>query len=66
MDPIVVLLDLLKLCGGLGFFLYGMHVLSDGLEKLAGGKMQSVLEKITNNRTIFDKWHTSQSHGQHK
>ena len=50
MDPIVVLLDLLKLCGGLGFFLYGMHVLSDGLEKLAGGKMQSVLEKITNNR----------------
>ncbi len=50
MDAIGLLKNLLLLCGGLAFFLYGMHVLSDGLEKLAGSKMQSILEKITNNR----------------
>ncbi len=50
MSIIDLLKSLLLLCGGLGFFLYGMHVLSDGLEKLAGSKMQSILEKITNNR----------------
>ncbi len=42
--------DLLMLLGGLGFFLFGMHVLSEGLEKTAGGKMQSILQKITGNR----------------
>lgn len=36
--------------GGLAFFLYGMHILSAGLEKMAGGKMESVLTKITSNR----------------
>ena len=50
MDIIDLLKSLVLLCGGLGFFLYGMHVLSDGLEKLAGSKMQSILEKITNNK----------------
>ncbi len=42
--------NILKLLGGLGFFLFGMHVLSEGLEKTAGGKMQSILQKITGNR----------------
>ncbi len=42
--------DVLTLLGGLGFFLFGMHVLSEGLEKTAGGKMQSILQKITGNR----------------
>ena len=50
MDIIDLLKSLILLCGGLGFFLYGMHVLSDGLEKLAGSKMQSILERITNNK----------------
>ena len=42
--------DLILLCGGLAFFLYGMQVLSDGLERTAGSKMQSILQKITGNR----------------
>jgi len=35
------------LCGGLAFFLYGMQVMSGGLEKLAGGKLEKLLRKIT-------------------
>ncbi|MCL2049759.1 MAG: Na/Pi cotransporter family protein [Defluviitaleaceae bacterium] len=42
--------DVLTLLGGLGLFLYGMSQMSDGLKKLAGGKMQSILEKLTSNR----------------
>lgn len=37
------------LCGGLAFFLYGMNVLSSGLEKMAGGKLESLLKKTTSN-----------------
>ncbi len=37
------------LCGGLAFFLYGMKVLSSGLEKMAGGKLESLLKKTTSN-----------------
>lgn len=36
--------------GGLAFFLYGMNVMSTGLEKLAGGKMEVALKKMTSNR----------------
>ncbi len=35
--------------GGLAFFLYGMHALSTGLEKMAGGKLEQMLRKMTNN-----------------
>ena len=42
--------DLIALLGGLAFFLYGMHVLSAGLERMAGGKLEGVLKKITSNR----------------
>lgn len=42
-------LSVLQLVGGLAFFLYGMNVLGSGLEKLAGGKMEKTLEKMTNN-----------------
>ncbi len=41
--------SLISLFGGLALFLYGMHTLSSGLEKTAGGKMESVLRKITSN-----------------
>jgi len=37
------------LCGGLAFFLYGMTVMSQGLEKIAGGKMEKLLQKMTAN-----------------
>lgn len=38
--------------GGLGLFLYGMKLMSDGLENIAGDKLKSILEKITSNRLI--------------
>ena len=37
------------LCGGLAFFLYGMSVMSSGLEKVAGGKLEQMLKKMTSN-----------------
>ncbi len=42
--------DLLTMAGGLALFLYGMHLLSEGLEKLSGGRLERVLENLTNNR----------------
>ena len=41
--------SIFTLCGGLAFFLYGMMVMSAGLEKIAGGKMEKMLEKMTSN-----------------
>ena len=38
------------LLGGLGLFLYGMKMMSDGLENVAGDRMRRVLEVLTNNR----------------
>lgn len=37
----------LMLCGGLALFLYGMHMMSGGLEAAAGNRMRSILEKLT-------------------
>lgn len=44
--------DLLTLLGGLALFLYGMHMMSVGLEETAGDKMKSILEKLTSNRFL--------------
>ena len=44
--------SILGLLGGLALFLYGMHMMSDGLEVAAGDKMQAILEKLTSNRFI--------------
>lgn len=41
--------DILKLCAGLVFFLYGMSTMSDGLEKAAGSKLEIILKKMTSN-----------------
>jgi len=38
------------LLGGLGMFLYGMKMMSDGLENVAGDRMRRVLEVLTTNR----------------
>lgn len=43
------LLSILTLIGGLALFLYGMHVLGEGLSKLSGGRMESILSKMTDN-----------------
>ncbi len=42
--------SVISLLGGLALFLYGMHILSEGLEKVAGGKIEGILEKLTSNR----------------
>ena len=39
--------DVVNLLGGLALFLYGMSTLGSGLEKLSGGRLESVLEKMT-------------------
>lgn len=41
---------ILALIGGLIMFLYGMDLMGDGLKKLAGGKLESILAKLTSNR----------------
>ena len=38
--------------GGLGLFLYGMKLMSDGLENIAGEKLKSILEKITKSKIM--------------
>lgn len=42
----------LNMIGGLALFLYGMNLMGNGLSKMAGGKLESVLEKLTT-RKIF-------------
>lgn len=41
---------ILSMVGGLGLFLYGMKLMSDGLEKAAGAKLRKILEIFTTNR----------------
>lgn len=43
-------LDFLTLVGALGMFLYGMKIMSEGLQKVAGDKMRSILSVMTSNR----------------
>ena len=38
---------LLTMIGGLALFLYGMHIMGDGLAKTSGGKLEGILEKFT-------------------
>ena len=44
--------NLFGFVGGLGMFLYGMHIMSEGIQKTAGGKMQQFLGMLTNNRLM--------------
>lgn len=41
---------IVSLIGGLGLFLYGMNIMSEGLETMAGDKLRDVLAKLTSNR----------------
>ena len=41
--------SIFTLCGGLAFFLYGMTVMSKSLEKMAGGKLERLLKRMTSN-----------------
>ena len=42
----------INLMGGLALFLYGMQMMSGGLEAAAGDRMKSILEKLTTNRFV--------------
>ena len=41
--------SVLTMVGGLALFLYGMHMLGEGLSKTSGGRLESILEKLTSN-----------------
>ena len=44
--------DFLTLVGSLGIFLYGMKIMSEGLQKLAGERMRTILSAMTKNRVL--------------
>ena len=45
-------LDFLNLCGSLGLFLFGMTMMSEALQKVAGDKMRAILASMTKNRVM--------------
>lgn len=45
-----LLSNIFTLFGGLGMFLYGMTVMSDGMQKAAGSKMSGFIDMVTKNR----------------
>lgn len=44
--------NLFMFAGGIGMFLYGMHLMADGMQKTAGGRMQKMLGLLTSNRFV--------------
>ena len=46
------IVEFLMLVGSLGLFIYGMKVMSEGLQKVAGGRMQDALKAMTRNRFL--------------
>ena len=44
--------NVLTMIGGLALFLYGMETMGGGLAKMAGGKLERILEKLTSNRIL--------------
>ncbi|MBR2020550.1 MAG: Na/Pi cotransporter family protein [Clostridia bacterium] len=45
-----VVSNMLSLLGGLSLFLYGMHLMGEGLEKRAGNRLKGILARLTSNR----------------
>lgn len=44
--------SILTMTGGLALFLYGMHIMGDGLAKTSGGKLEGILEKFTSKTSL--------------
>jgi phosphate:Na+ symporter len=44
--------DALKLIGSLGFFMYGMKIMSEGIQKAAGNRLRQILSTMTQNRVL--------------
>ena len=51
-DSISLFLLLTGLFGGMGMFLYGMEMMSDGMKVTAGNSMRTILEKLTSNKYL--------------
>lgn len=47
-----MILTILEIAGSLGLFLYGMRIMSEGLQKAAGEKMKRILKLMTGNRLV--------------
>ena len=47
MSVIDALTTISILLGGLAFFLYGMNIMTNGLERMAGGKLETILKKAS-------------------
>lgn len=47
-----IIFQIFTLLGGLAFFLFGMNIMSSGLEKMAGGKLEGTLTKMTSNKML--------------
>ena len=46
------LFDILTLLGALGFFIYGMKIMSEGIQKIAGERLRQILGAMTQNRFL--------------
>ena len=46
------IIDFLRMVGSLALFLYGMKIMSEGLQKMAGDKLRSILSTMTKNRLM--------------
>jgi phosphate:Na+ symporter len=49
---LTLLKNILTFAGGLGMFIYGMHIMAEGLQQAAGSKMKKLLSMLTNNRLL--------------
>lgn len=49
-ETFIIIGKILTLIGSLGLFLYGMKLMSEALQKVAGGRMRQILAAMTNNR----------------
>ena len=49
MDFWDIILVIIKFAGALVLFIYGMKLMSEGLQKVAGNKMRSIMGRMTNN-----------------
>ena len=46
------IVNIMSLVGSLGLFLYGMKIMSEGLEKFAGDSLRNILAAMTKNRVM--------------
>lgn len=56
MDTVKIITLLLGLLSGIALFLYGMSVMGDGIKKVAGNKLETLLYKLTSNPVRVFYW----------